>query len=417
MSKEAQTLDGSTFSWLEHGGVMSPSGWQGATVACGMRYHGRDDLALLVSASPCTAAALFTKNAVQCAHIQYDRVLLAHNTTALRAVLINAGSANACTGEAGIEASATTARAVEETLGLPAYSAFVMSTGVIGIPLPVDKMLAGIAKAAQNLDAAHGTAVAKAIMTTDTRHKQCAVRVSFPNGEQCCIGGMAKGAGMIHPTMATMLSVITTDATLSPAALDAALRYAADRSFHCISIDGDTSTNDTLLALANGQSGLAPIDDITSPAGQAFLSGLTAVCQHLAQEVVRDGEGASRFITMSIRGATSDADAHRAAIAVARSPLVKTALFGADPNWGRVVCAMGYSGATLDPARMVLFFGGIKVFEHGLPLDFDEQAAHALLDKPEVLIEADLGMGDGTATVWTCDFSYEYVRINAEYRT
>jgi glutamate N-acetyltransferase/amino-acid N-acetyltransferase len=228
---------------------------------------------------------------------------------------------------------------------------------------------------------------------------------------------MAKGSGMIHPNMATMLSTITTDATLRPDLLRAALRHAADRSFHCISVDGDTSTNDTLLALANGQADLPPITSLDTPDGQAFLASLTALCQHLAREVARDGEGATRFVTIHVRGAASDADAHHAAMTVARSPLVKTAIFGADPNWGRIVCALGYSQATLDPSRLMLYFGDIKVFAQGVPLDFDEQAAHQLLSQPDVLIDADLGLGDGSATAWTCDFSYDYVKINAEYRS
>jgi glutamate N-acetyltransferase/amino-acid N-acetyltransferase len=382
-----------------------------------MRYSGRPDLALLLSDTPCTAAALFTTNAVTSAHIQYARPLLERNPTGIRAVLVNSGSANACTGTAGVEATTAVARAAEETLGLPADSTFVMSTGVIGVPLPVEKIVHGIAQAAQELSAAGALAAARATMTTDIHPKQGAVRVLLPGGATYTIGGMAKGSGMIHPNMATMLSTITTDATLSPELLHAALRYAADRSFHCISVDGDTSTNDTLLALANGQAGLPPITSLDTPEGQAFLEGLTIVCQHLARAVARDGEGATRLITIQVRGATDDADARRAAMTIARSPLVKTAIFGADPNWGRIVCALGYSQATLDPARLVLYFGDIKVFAHGVPLDFDEQAAHRLLSQSDVLIDADLGLGDGSATAWTCDFSYDYVKINAEYRS
>jgi glutamate N-acetyltransferase/amino-acid N-acetyltransferase len=405
------------FSFLEHGYVTTPRGWRAAAVACGMRYSGRADLALVVSDVPCTMAALFTTNAVQAAHIQYDRALMQRSADRIQAVMVNSGSANACTGQAGIDAAATTARTLEQTLGLPEDSVFVMSTGVIGMPLAVDKMLAGIPRAAQELDTEHGADAALAIMTTDTRPKQCAVQVTLSGGGQVHIGGMAKGSGMIHPNMGTMLGVITTDATLSPAALDAALRYACDRSFNCISVDGDTSTNDTLIALANGQAEQSPIEDITTPDGQAFLSALTAVCQYLAREVVRDGEGASRLVTITVRGAASDAEAHQAAMAVARSPLVKTALFAADPYAGRAVCALGYSGVTLDPNRLVVYFAGVKVFEHGTPSAFDEKATHRLLDASEIEVVADLGIGEGTATVWTCDFSYEYIKINSEYRS
>ncbi len=405
------------FHFVSGGSITTPQGWRAAAVACGMRYSGRSDLALLVSAVPCTAAALFTTNKVTSAHVQYDRALMQRNPTGIQAVLINSGSANACTGEPGLLASATTAQAVEQTLNLPPDSAFVMSTGVIGLPLPVDKMLNGIAEASENLDPANGLAAARAIMTTDIYPKQCAVCVTLPNGQQFHIGGMSKGSGMIYPNMATMLAVVTTDAPVPQGVLDAALRYVTDRSFHCICVDGDTSTNDTVLALANGQAGIEPIGDLDAPEGQLFLAGLLAVCQYLAREVARDGEGATRLITIKVRGATSDADARQAAMSVARSPLVKTAMFGADPNWGRVVCALGYSGVPLDPQHLTLYFGPYKVFAEGTPTAYDEQAIHHLLDTLDVLVEADLGLGDGSATAWTCDFSYEYVKINAEYRS
>jgi glutamate N-acetyltransferase/amino-acid N-acetyltransferase len=405
------------YEWIDQGGITAPRGWQAAGVSCGIRNSRRPDLALVLSDTPCAAAALFTTNAVTSAHIQYARPLLERNPTGMRAVVVNSGSANACTGAAGVEATATVARATEETLGLPTDSTFVMSTGVIGLPLPVEKIVPGIAQAAQELGPAGALNAARATMTTDIRPKQGAVRVALPGGGVCTIGGMAKGSGMIHPNMATMLCTLTTDATLSPELLRAALRHAADRSFHCISVDGDTSTNDTLLALANGQAGLPQISSLDTPDGQAFLAGLTALCQYLAREVARDGEGATRFVTIQVRGAASDTDAHRAAMTVARSPLVKTAIFGADPNWGRIVCALGYSEVALDPARLRLSFGEMQVFANGVPLAFDEQAAHKLLSEPDVLIDADLGLGSGSAVAWTCDFSYDYIKINAEYRS
>jgi len=343
--------------------------------------------------------------------------VLSRNTTAIRAVLINTGSANACTGAAGVAVAKATAQATEDILSLPPASVLVMSTGVIGAPLAVEKVQQGLQQAVETLDTAHGPAAARAIMTTDTRPKYCALQVALPDGIDIRIGGMAKGSGMIHPDMATMLATITTDAAIAPHVLDATLRYVADRSFHCISVDGDTSTNDTLLLLANGQAGNPTINDITSPEAQAFMAGLLQVCQYLAREVARDGEGATRFVTITVSGAPDYEEAHRAAMTVARSPLVKTALFGADPNWGRVLCALGYSGVPFDPEHAVLHFGSMKVFEHGMPLAFDEQAAHQLLDQPEIVIEADLGAGEANATVWTCDFSCEYVKINAEYRT
>lgn len=406
-----------TITFIDDGHAASPLGWSAATTACGIKYRNRDDLALLVSEQPCSAAALFTTNRVKAAPVCYDMELMARNPAGLRAVVINAGNANACTGAAGDAAAAAMARATEEHLSLPAGTVFVMSTGTIGVPMPIEKVLDGIYAASRGLDPDCGVAAARAIMTTDTRPKYCAAQVVLPSGTTVTIGGMSKGAGMIHPNMATLLCTITTDAAVEPATLDAALRHAADLSFHSISIDGDTSTNDTLLAMANGAAGNQPIRDLSTADGAAFLEGLVIVCQRLAQEVVRDGEGATRFVTIHVRGARSNPDAKLAAMTIAKSPLVKTALYGADPNWGRVLCAIGYSGADVEPERVVLHFGGMKVLAGGLPLDFDEKAAHDLLDVPEITIDADLGLGAGAATVWTCDFSYDYVRINAEYRT
>jgi glutamate N-acetyltransferase/amino-acid N-acetyltransferase len=406
-----------SFTFLDHGHVTSPTGFRAAVAECGIKYAGRPDLALIASERPCSAAALFTTNRVKAAPVIFGQRLLARRADALQAVAINSGNANACTGAAGLEAAQQVARAVEQTLALPADSALVMSTGVIGVPLPAEKIVRQLPEAAIMLECEGGAAAARAIMTTDTRPKTCAVQVDLPSGGRVAIGGMAKGAGMIAPNMATMLAVVTTDAAVSPAALDAALRATADVSFHAVTIDGDTSTNDTLLALANGASKTQPIERLDTPDGEAFAEGLRAVCQRLAQEIARDGEGATRFVTITVRGAVSDAEARQAAMTVANSPLVKTALFGADPNWGRVLMALGRSGVELDQDKVSLHFGGLKVLERGMPLDFDETEAHKLLDVPEVLIEADLGLGDGRATVWSCDYSYDYIRINAEYRT
>ena len=402
---------------LAEGSATTPSGWRAATWACGIKYRNRDDLALLVSGQPCSAAAIFTTNRVKAAPVRYDQALMARNSAALRALVVNAGNANACTGSAGDEAALAMVRTAEAALNLPEDSVFVMSTGTIGVPMPIDRVVSGIRRAALQLDTAHGHAAARAIMTTDTHPKQTALRVALPSGVTVTLGGMAKGAGMIHPNMATMLSLVTSDVAITPQALDAALRHAAELSFNSISIDGDTSTNDTLLVMANGMAGNRPIEQLESSDGAAFLDGLIAICQHLAHAVVRDGEGATRFITIRVRGARSNADAKLAAMTIAKSPLVKTALYGADPNWGRVLCAIGYSGAEIDPERVILDFGGMRVLEGGLPLPFDEAAASDRLNVPEVLIEAELDLGDGTATVWTCDLTEEYIRVNATYRT
>lgn len=402
---------------IADGHVCSPRGWHAGVAAAGIKYADRDDLALLVSERPCSAAALFTTNLVKAAPLIYDQALVARNPAGLRAVVINSGNANACTGPAGPAAVSAAAEAVGAATGVPVDSVFVMSTGVIGVPLPLERLRSGIARAAADLAAHHGPAVARAIMTTDTRPKYAALEVQLPNGATITIGGMAKGAGMIHPNMATLLSVITTDAMIAPPLLDQALREAADHSFNCISVDGDTSTNDTLLLLANGAAEVPAIDDLDSPAGHAFRAGLLAICVHLAQAVVRDGEGATRFVSINVQGAANDNEARQAAHSVARSPLVKTALFGADPNWGRVLCALGYSGVSFDPAQVMLSFGGIATYARGEVLPFDEDAAYQQLNQPEVSIDIDLGGGKGRATVWTCDFSYDYVRINADYRT
>lgn len=406
-----------SYEILEAGHVCSPLGWQAGVAAAGIKYTERDDVALLLSEYPCSAAAIFTTNLVKAAPLLYDQALVARNPAGLRAVVINSGNANACTGPAGEEAVQAAVQSVAAAAAVPADSVFVMSTGVIGVPMPIDRLRAGIGQAAGQLAAAQGPAAAQAIMTTDTRPKFAARQVQLAEDATITIGGMAKGAGMIHPNMATLLGVITTDATIVPAVLDQALRRAADRSFNAISVDGDTSTNDTLLIMANGAAAAPAIADLESPAGQAFCAALESLCVYLAQEVVRDGEGATRFVSIKVAGASSDAAARQAAHSVARSPLVKTALFGADPNWGRVLCALGYSGVEFDPAHVTLSFGGIAAYAGGVALPFDEDAAHRQLDQPEVVIDIDLGQGAGSATVWTCDFSYDYVKINADYRT
>ncbi len=402
---------------VETGSVTTPTGWRASTWACGIKYQGRDDLALVVSERPCSAAAVFTTNRVKAAPVHYDQALMTRSGGILQALVVNAGNANACTGIDGAAGAEAMVRATEQALGLPRDTVFVMSTGTIGVPLPTAKILAGITAAAQALSPTAGPAAARAIMTTDTHPKHAALRVSLPSGTTVSLGGMAKGAGMIHPNMATLLCAVTSDAAISPTALQAAVRQAVNLSFNSISIDGDTSTNDTLLVMANGAAGNPPIEDLASPDGVAFQAALTGLCQQLAHAVVRDGEGATRFVTITVRGAISEGDARLAAMTIARSPLVKTALYGADPNWGRVLCAIGYSGAEVDPERVVLDFAGLRVLEGGLPVPFDEQAASDRLNVAEVLIEADLGLGSGTATVWTCDLTEGYIRINAEYRT
>jgi len=406
----------------------TPLGFTFAGVHCGLKQDDALDLALVVSDRPCVAAATFTRNRFAAAPVIYDRALLAENPTGLRAVAINAGIANACTGEAGLADATSVALAAESALSLPPRSCAVMSTGVIGPRLPVAKIEAGIRQAATGLAPDGWDAASHAIMTTDVRPK-----TAFRQVTGCTLFGMAKGSGMIHPNMATMLAVIVTDAAVNADALAQMTRAAVDVSFNAISVDGDTSTNDTVLVLANGAAGDPDLRGFENLEGlAAFASALTDLCVDLAQQVVRGGEGATKFITVRVEGAASDADARLAAKAVANSPLVKTAFYGGDANWGRILAAVGYSGARVDPARADLWVaagrgeasaagdhGGppLQLVRAGQPLDYSEETATAIFAGPEITVTVNLGLGDGETTVWTCDLSHEYVTINGHYRT
>ncbi len=454
-------------------------GFHFAGVACGLKpqtaaYGGRAlDLALIVSDAPCSAAGVFTQNRFPAAPVLYDKAALQVNPTAMRAVVINAGNANACTGAQGLTDAAAMAALAETALGLPAGAALVMSTGVIGLPLPMEKIEAGVSEAARLARSETGQSMntpsavaglrpshdattpaagaglrpshdattpsagaglrpshdattpaagaglrpshdgvqlaAQAIMTTDTRPKLAARRAGAAS-----LLGMAKGAAMIHPNMATMLAVIVTDAAVEPGALHAMLRRAVDGSFNAISVDGDTSTNDTVLVLANGLAG--PVDLA------AFEAALTEICTDLAQQIVRDAEGASKFIAVQVSGAASQAEARQVAQTIATSALVKTAVYGGDPNWGRVLAAAGRSGVALDPGRAALWFAGdggveYQVVAGGAPLAYDEAEAARIFTCHDLLIHLDLGGGAAEATVWTSDLTHDYVSLNAHYRT
>jgi glutamate N-acetyltransferase/amino-acid N-acetyltransferase len=390
-----------------------PQGFRAAGVAAHIKKTGQPDLALIVSERPCAAAALFTTNRVKAAPVLYDQALLARNPHSVRAVVINSGCANACTGEQGLSNCAATAQAVAGTLsGVQLDEVFVMSTGVIGVHLPMDKLRAGIPQAAQALSADGLAHAAHAIMTTDTQPKMAMAQGA--GARPWRIAGIAKGSGMIHPNMATMLSVVMTDAYMDVDTLQEALRQAADHSFHRISVDGDTSTNDTLLVLANGASGAAVS---TAAEVQAFSAALTEVCVSLARQMARDGEGATKLITLDITGAPSEAVAAAVGRTIAKSPLVKTAFYGEDANWGRIIAAAGYSGEEVDPQRMSLWFGPVLVFEHGMPTQYSEEEATRAIQGREVSVRLDLGQGTASATIWTCDLSHDYVTINGKYRT
>jgi glutamate N-acetyltransferase/amino-acid N-acetyltransferase len=403
---------------LSEGSLTSPAGFEAAGVACGLKESGRPDLALLFSDTGCATAGLFTQSQVAAAPVQLDRETLARNRATIRGVVANAGNANACTGPAGLAAARQMQRQAAEALGCRPDQILVLSTGVIGVPLPVDKVARGITAAAAELSPEGGAAFAQAIMTTDTRPKRLAIQVELPGGA-VTIGGVAKGAGMIHPNMATMLAVITSDARIAPERLPALLRAAADQSFNRISVDGDSSTNDTLLLLANGASGVAVED---GPATAAFAAGLNELCATLAREIVLDGEGASRFVAIRVGGAATPAAAHAVANTIATSPLVKTALAGGDPNWGRILAAAGRAGVALDPECLALHVANpgrppLQLVAGGAAVAYAESEAAAIFAGSEIDIHLDLGQGRAETTVWTCDLTHDYVAINADYRT
>jgi glutamate N-acetyltransferase/amino-acid N-acetyltransferase len=404
--------------FIQHGSITHVPGFRAAGVACGIKLSGKLDLALLVSDRPCTAAAVFTTNKIQSPTVTHNRNLLRSRPDRVSAVVINSGCANAVTGEQGLADAREMARLAAEQLSDSDAGVAVMSTGVIGQLLPMERVGKGIRMAGAALDHtyASGHSAARAIMTTDTRPKEAAARVEL-GGVTATLAGMCKGAGMIHPDMATMLATIATDAAIAAEPLQAAVRYAADRSFNAVTIDGDASTNDTFLVLANGMAGNTRIDDVDSPDYIAFRDALTAVAARLAQEIARDGEGATKFVTITVRGANSFAEARQAARVIATSMLVKTAIYGADANWGRVLAAIGRAGIELDPGRLALWFDDVQLVADGAPLPYEEEAAHATLTKKEVTITVDLGLGTESATVWTCDLSHDYVSINADYRS
>ncbi len=385
-------------AFIDGGSITAVPGFRAAGVACGIKKKsGALDLALVASDQPCVAAAVFTTNKIQSPAVTYDRYLLDTRPQHVRALVINSGCANAVTGERGFADAQEMARLGAVALGFSDEGVAVMSTGVIGQHLPMDRVAEGIsmASAALATDAESGHAASRAIMTTDTHPKVAAAHATIGDAT-VTFGGMCKGAGMIHPDMATMLAMVVTDAAVELPALREAVRYAADRSFNAVTVDGDASTNDTFMVLASGTAEHASIAEASGPLYKAFRDALTEVAIRLAQQIARDGEGATKFVTITVRGATS---------------------FGEDANWGRVLAAVGRAGIDLDPQRIALWFDDLQLVSSGSPLDYAEADAHATLTKPEVTITVDLGVGDAAATVWTCDFSHEYVSINADYRS
>ncbi|MGO8704458.1 MAG: bifunctional glutamate N-acetyltransferase/amino-acid acetyltransferase ArgJ [Candidatus Brocadiia bacterium] len=396
------------------GGVIAAKGFRCAGVRCGIKTRpGVPDLGLILTDRPAVAAAVFTTNRVQAAPVLFDRELLKHGP--VRGVVVNAGNANACTGAKGLRDARRMSKMAAECAAPGRF--LVASTGIIGVPLPLAKVESGIRDAAARLGRtpAHGDSIARAIMTTDRVPKAAAVAVRV-GGKTVRIGGIAKGSGMLAPNMATMLCFITTDCAIRPALLRGALRETVGKTFNRITVDGDCSTNDTVAVLASAAAGNPPIEQ-TGPGFRAFRDGLLAVAEELSQALVRDGEGASRFVEVSVTGARSEAEAARVARSIATSALVKCAINGGDPNWGRIICAAGYSGAAVEPERMRLWINGRMLFRNGMPAVVPRAKLVACMKPKEIAIRLDLGRGRRRARVWTCDLSKEYVSINADYHT
>jgi glutamate N-acetyltransferase / amino-acid N-acetyltransferase len=398
-------------------------GFRAGTAACGIKAFTagasaiprgqRDDLCVVHSAYPCDTGGVFTTNKVKSASVVIDQLHLQRNR--VQALTINSGNANACTGAQGFRDALLMAKLSADRLDLDPDQVLVSSTGVIGRYLPMDAIKAGIGAACGNLSTDAGVAAARAIMTTDTVPKTAHLDVEV-GGATVRVGGMCKGSGMIHPNMATMLAYITTDAAVEPGLIATLARSVADRSFNQVTVDGDSSTNDSFLILANGAAKNEPVRAGT-PDAAALTAALVEVARELSRAIAKDGEGATKLITVRVVDAQSDSDARTAARAVASSSLVKTAVHGGDPNWGRIVCALGYSGAELALDRLHLTVGGLVVFERGAGVDVDLGAVRRAFEQPEIEIVATLGLGEGKAEAWGCDLSEEYVRINADYTT
>jgi glutamate N-acetyltransferase/amino-acid N-acetyltransferase len=405
------------------GGVTAARGWVAGSAFCGIKAFtagagaipssDRPDLTVISSQLPCDAGGVFTTNKVKSASVIIDQLHLQQQR--VQGLVVNSGNANACTGAQGFRDALLMAKLAADRLDLDPPQVLVGSTGVIGRYLPMDAIKTGIAGACAGLSREGGADAARAIMTTDTVPKTAALELEI-DGAVVRVGGIAKGSGMIHPNLATMLSFVTTDAAVEPGLMAALVKRVADRSFNQVTVDGDSSTNDTFLLLANGAAGNAPVVR-GSPQAELLESALLGVASELARAIARDGEGATKLITVRVTGAADDVQGRQAARAVASSSLVKTAIHGGDPNWGRIVCALGYSGADLALDRLTLKVGGVTVFTAGAGVEADLGAVRRSFEQPEIEIAAELGLGPGQAEAWGCDLSAEYVRINAEYTT
>ncbi|MBQ0027058.1 MAG: bifunctional ornithine acetyltransferase/N-acetylglutamate synthase [Lachnospiraceae bacterium] len=403
-----------------NGGITAAKGYKATSCEANIKYKDRTDMAMVFCETPAECAGVFTSNVVKAACVQWD-MQLSKSGEPMHAVVINSGIANACTGKEGFDACEATAKAVEKELGVPYKSVAVASTGVIGMQLPVEKLTAGVEKMSKTLDDSieAGTDASKAIMTTDTVNKEVAVSFEI-NGKEVVLGGMSKGSGMIHPNMCTMLAFLGSDVSIEKELLQEALSEVVKDTFNMITVDGDTSTNDTLMVMANG---LAGNDKITEKgeAYETFKDALFYVCRYLARKMASDGEGATKLFEAQVVNAKSKEDARTLSRAIVGSNLSKAAIYGCDANFGRFLCAMGYSGAQFDQNNVELFFvskaGKLQVFDHGTPLDFDEEEAVKIMSEDEVTVYVDMHEGDENATAWGCDLTYDYVKINADYRS
>lgn len=402
------------------GGVTAARGFKAASTAAGIKYKDRQDMAMIYSQEPCRSAGTFTTNIVKAAPVKWDKNQVTSGAPA-RAVVINAGIANACTGEEGMGYCGQTAEAAALALGISAESVLVASTGVIGMQLPMDRITAGVKAMAPLLDGSleSGTGASRAIMTTDTKNKEVAVRFEL-GGTTVTMGGMCKGSGMIHPNMCTMLSFVTTDAAISKELLQEALSQDIQDTYNMISVDGDTSTNDTVLLLANGLAGNKEITEKNEDY-HTFCRALKIVNETLAKKMAGDGEGCTALFEVKVVGAETKEQAKILAKSVICSSLTKAAIFGHDANWGRILCAMGYSGAQFDPEKVDLYFesaaGKMQIIKDGVTVDYSEEQATRILSEPEVTAVADIKMGDAKAAAWGCDLTFDYVKINADYRS
>ena len=402
------------------GGVTAARGFKAASTAAGIKYKDRQDMAMIYSQEPCRSAGTFTTNIVKAAPVKWDKNQVTSGAPA-RAVVINAGIANACTGEEGMGYCGQTAEAAALALGISAESVLVASTGVIGMQLPMDRITAGVKAMAPLLDGSleSGTGASRAIMTTDTKNKEVAVRFEL-GGTTVTMGGMCKGSGMIHPNMCTMLSFVTTDAAISKELLQEALSQDIQDTYNMISVDGDTSTNDTVLLLANGLAGNKEITEKNEDY-HTFCRALKIVNETLAKKMAGDGEGCTALFEVKVVGAETKEQAKILAKSVICSSLTKAAIFGHDANWGRILCAMGYSGAQFDPEKVDLYVesaaGKMQIIKDGVAVDYSEEQATRILSEPEVTAVADIKMGDAKAAAWGCDLTFDYVKINADYRS